>query len=469
MTIVYILLGLIGLSIVVTVHEAGHFFAAKAVGVTVEVFSIGMGPKIFGFKPKNSTTEYRLSLFPIGGFCKMKGEEAFRDAIDKKLPEIELIEGSFFAAATWKRIIISVAGPLANLLFSFIVITCIWFFGFSVESFGNKIILVSDIERTKQTIALAVNPESAQTEITSYPSDIALLKSGDKIVAVNGKATDYYVQLQEAIVTKPNEKLNLSVLRGTETLELTVSPKLNPDTGAGLIGIYAFIEPVLEGVKEDSIAMQKGFAKGDILLSINGFPVQNAVDISSILSQSLSKADFVVRRGETDLTINVIGSKDLDTIAQGFEWKTYSYVEKSKPGEILLTGLKETYNTVMLSFKSLGLLFSGVNLSKAISGPIGITSMTGEVAVTSFSAGIGKGLSTTFNFLSFISIALFIMNLLPIPVLDGGQVVLALIESIKRKPLKPIFIARYQTVGAVLVLALFVFSTFNDVAKFFIQ
>ena len=118
-----VLIGLIGLSIVVIVHEFGHFVAARAMGVEVETFSIGWGPRLFGFKRHG--TEWRISAFPIGGFCKMKGEEDFKAALEKKLPYIPTEKGSFYGSSPWKRILILVAGPLFNVVFAVLLFSIV--------------------------------------------------------------------------------------------------------------------------------------------------------------------------------------------------------------------------------------------------------------------------------------------------------------------------------------------------------
>ncbi|MBL8968297.1 MAG: site-2 protease family protein, partial [Spirochaetaceae bacterium] len=183
--ILTIFLGLVGLGLVVLVHELGHFAAARAVGVEVEAFSIGWGPKLFSWK--RSRTEWRLSAFPIGGYCRMKGEEAFRQALADKSESIPRDPGTFYGASPLRRILISVSGPVANVLFAAVVAIAVAAVGYSVPSYDNRIVLASEF-------SLDGKPAP-----TGLPADLAGLKSGDRVVAIDGKPVRDYADLQEAI------------------------------------------------------------------------------------------------------------------------------------------------------------------------------------------------------------------------------------------------------------------------------
>ncbi|MDR0388650.1 MAG: site-2 protease family protein, partial [Spirochaetaceae bacterium] len=171
-TILKIILGLAGLGVVVLVHELGHFIAARLLGIEVEAFSIGWGRPIL--RKKIGAVEYRIGLFPLGGYCKMKGEVEFQSGASA--PEPSRAPGSFFGAKPWRRIIVSAAGPLANVVFAALVFMLIWGAGFEIRSPDNRIVLVSEI-----------TPEER------YPADEAGLKTGDRIVEIAGKPiTNYY-------------------------------------------------------------------------------------------------------------------------------------------------------------------------------------------------------------------------------------------------------------------------------------
>jgi regulator of sigma E protease len=433
--IISILLGILGLGIVILVHETGHFFAARAAGIEVETFSIGWGPKLLSWK--RGKTEYRVSAFPIGGYCKMKGEHVLREAWQSGKDTIPKEPGSFFSAEPWKRIAVSVAGPAANLFFAVVVLSIIWLAGFEIQTYSNKIIPL-------------------EGEVP-YPAERAGLQEGDRIVELDGKEVRHYRDLREIISASADETISLTFQRGERLYESEITPEMDPSTGIGKIGVYAWIDPVIGSVVEGSSADQAGLRGGDRILRANGKEIRHTVDFIALMEPPPDTLTLELLRGGEELTAEV-GPE----IGITFEALTYRS-PRIGPLRAIGKGAAETASTMALTVKSIGLLFRGVNLRESLSGPIRITYYVGEVASQSFRAGIGSGFSNMFRFLSLLSVAIFFMNLLPIPALDGGMVLLFLIEIIRGKSLKPKVIYRYQSIGITLILALFLFATFNDV------
>lgn len=447
--VVDILIGLIGLGIVIFVHEAGHFVAAKVSGIGVEAFSIGWGKKLVAFNYKG--TEYRISVLPVGGYCKMKGEEFLRSAIENGDESIKQEPGSLFSVSPWKRIFTYASGPLANLLFSVVVMSFVWLLGFSVQSVGNRIILLTDY------------PSLAQAK--SYPATLAGLETGDRIVAVDGKPVRNFQDLEADVAPYPNQTLRLTVLRNGETRYINVTPELDKSTGAGVIGVTAWVDPVIGNVAKGSAAYIAGLKAGDTILSANGKTIANTVDYSALLKSEPNMLRMTYlqdgKREQTTLVPSYSGSSPPST---GISFKTKSYW--SQAGSLfgaVRKGVDETVNTLSLTVRSLGLLVRGVNLQQAVSGPIRITYYVGEIASQGFSLGFGEGLSSLFRFLSILSVALFFMNLLPIPALDGGLILIAIGELISGRSVRPRFFYRYQVVGFTLIFMLIILTTFNDV------
>jgi regulator of sigma E protease len=449
-----IITGLIGLGIVVFVHELGHFIAAKLAGIEVEVFSLGWGRKILSFT-KNGT-EYRISLFPIGGFCKMKGDEAVKRAWENKEKKFQHEKGSFFSASPIQRIFVAVSGPFMNVFFSVVILTIIWFAGFSVPTFGNKLILESDYPLTISD---------------SYPASEAGLQTGDRIVEINGKKIEYYKDIQTIIATSPEEKLFCTVIRGNTKKNIVLIPELDPDSGAGRIGVYAWVDPVIETVRKDSSAYIAGIESGDVLTSVSGVPVNHTLDFISAFMSKPQAVDITVYRENRSVHLKLFPHYDDNGNPEiGVSFKPIIYkTPKLNIFSAFVKGITETGNTIGLTFKSLGLLFRGINLSNAVSGPIRITYYMGEIASSGFKLGIGQGLISLFNFLSFISIALFVMQLIPIPALDGGQILLFIIEFLTRRPIRPRLFFRYQIIGFSLIFMLLIFATMNDLVFLFKQ
>ncbi|MBQ1984200.1 MAG: RIP metalloprotease RseP, partial [Spirochaetaceae bacterium] len=280
--------------------------------------------------------------------------------------------------------------------------------------------------------------------------------------------TDIY----EAISVSANQEIDLTIERNKEIFDVKITPSLNKETGAGVLGIISWTDPVIDLIEENSPAQNAGLQVGDLILKINDSSIKNTVDYNKAI-EDLDKFSMTVLRNGQEFFIPEVepriikADKDENsqkaTVGIGFhaekiKTKTYSFFPA------IGNGFKEAVNTTWLSLKSLALLFQGVDLTKAVSGPLRITVMLGDTAKTGFSAGFSTGIVTVFNFLAIISISLFIMNLLPIPILDGGLILFALIEAITKKQISPRIQYYVQFVGIAFILILFTFAMFGDIS-----
>lgn len=444
MTIIY---GLIGLGFIVFIHELGHFITAKICGVTVESFSIGMGPILLHKTIKG--TDYRLSLIPLGGYCGMKGQKDFQVALDEKLESITGDKDSFYGIHPLKRVIIAFSGPFFNFIFAAIAFMIISMIGYSYYTSENKIILANEVYPEMESIA-----------------EKAGLQTGDKILSVNDKETPYFTDIYEAISISANKKTDLQVQRDSEIFNIEVTPSLNKETGAGVLGIVSWTNPLINSIGKNSIAEKVGLKEQDLILQINDDIIKNTADYNNAI-QKYNNFSMKVLRDNNEIIIENIElnpqKEDKTTLGITFytekvKSKTYSFFPA------IINGFVEAGKTTALTFKSLGLLFQGVDLTKAVSGPLRITVMLGDTAKAGFSAGFSTGIVTVFNFLAIISISLFIMNLLPIPILDGGLILFALIEAITKKQISPKIQYYVQFIGVGLILVLFVFAMFGDIS-----
>ena len=446
MLIIKVILGLFGLGIVVFVHELGHFLAARLTGIDVDAFSIGWGNPIL--KKKIGAVEYRLGMFPIGGYCKMKGETDYKEAWENMRNGIKPEAGSYLAAGPAARILVSFGGPFFNLIFAVILLSLLWGIGFEINTLGNRIILASEVTPGQQ-----------------YPADAAGLKTGDRIIEIAGREISYYHEVQENIALNPEKSLPITVDRDGKMLSLQVVPSLDKSSGAGKIGVYFWTDPVIENVREGSPAARLGFLPGDIIKSANGAAVSNSIDFMKVMEEQ--PENLVIEYERNGLRRHAeFNHEDLKG-ELGFSWTSIHYrtPNLSFPAAVA-KGARESYKTLAVSIKSLKLLFMGIDLTQAVSGPVRITYMMGDMAAQSFGQGLGAGLRSLADFVALISIALCVMNLLPLPILDGGMIVLFFVELIRRKPAHPRAISVFQTCGMVIIFGLMIFALFGDILYF---
>lgn len=361
------LYGLLCLFFLILFHEFGHFLAAKLFGVKVESFSIGFGPILI--HKKIHGTDYRISLFPLGGYCGMKGEKDFQNAIEAKLPQIEGEKDSLYGIHPLKRALIGFAGPFFNFIFAFIAYSLISGIGYKYYTYSNSILI--------------------NENITSSVAKDAGLESGDIITSINGKVTNDFSDLIQEISVRPDEDLILTVDRNGQNLSFNLHSEMDKATGSGKIGI--------------------------------------AADTSKILEKESKKYSFFPALGH---------------------------------------GFLESCNSVILTIKSICLLFKGVDLDNAVSGPARVTEMLGTTVKEGFSAGLKQGLIALLSLMAIISISLFIMNLLPIPILDGGLILIAIIEFVFHKKINPKIQYYIQFIGLAFIALLFIIGLQGDIKYF---
>ncbi|MDR2471004.1 MAG: site-2 protease family protein, partial [Treponema sp.] len=361
------------------------------------------------------------------------------------------VPGTFFGAPPWKRIAVAFAGPFCNFIFAVIVLSVIWGRGVEIETLENRIVLLADIDGG------------------SYPSDQSGLQSGDRIIEIRGHPAATYRDIQENIALNPGEDLPVTVIRDGETLRLVVRPKLDRD-GAARIGVYHWTEPEARAVRPGSPADRAGLRAGDRITAVNGEDLPYTAALLRIFRSS--QPDRFTVRYERNGTA---GTADLSGVDysrgfpdMGIEYPTVRFTTPAlSPPAALAAGAAEAAKTFALSVKGLSLLFrKDVDLTEALSGPARITYMVGDIAALGFEKSVTTGFGAAANFLALISIALCFMNLLPLPVLDGGMIVLFLAELIRRRPLHPKVVSVFQTAGAVIIFGLMIFAVFNDILFF---
>ncbi len=443
------ILGLIGLGIMVTIHEFGHFFFARLFKVEVLSFSIGWGPKIFSKKSKKSGTEFRISILPLGGYCQMKGEAEFAESLKTKSKTITAEKGSLYYIKAWKRLLIAFAGPMFNLLSAIIIFIIIGFIGTTTYTASNKVI----------TIDSPIISENGEKQY--YPAYKAGIRTGDKIIKINDKEINYFSDIQEQIYPNGDKEVNVSVNRNGEIINLSLKPFFNKEYGNGVIGVYPWIETTISEIKKGSSSHIAGLKKGDTIVAVNNVSIKNSMEFYSQL-RTFNKANIRYTRDNIEYNTNIIYSTDEDSDI-GI---TFKLIKKESEALGFLGSISYGFTQPVKILKTyimgFGLL-SKVNLNTAVQGPIRMTGMIGETIIDGFSAGIKSGIVQTLTFIAIISIILFFMNLLPIPALDGGLIVLCIIEMIRRKPIPPKAIYIYQIIGFIFIMILIFLVMFNDI------
>ena len=395
-------------------------------------------------------------MFPIGGYCKFKGGSDiggndYKEAWELSKKGEKPPKGSFLGASPQARILTCFAGPFFNFIFAILLLSIIWGIGFEIPAVENKIVLRSEIEQI------------------IYPADEAGLKTGDRIIEINQKEVSYFHEIREILATNPNKDFSILVDRDGIIQNVFLTTTLDKSTGAGIIGISHWVYPVIGTIKEGSLAQQKGLLPGDKLISANGFPLKNTIDLEKIINQKPDYIDFEYERnGELNLVhLPKYENEDENKIEYdwGFSWLYTTY---HTPDYNLFTaigkGAQECWNFLVMTIKSLRLLFMGIDLTQAVSGPVRITYMMGDIATQSMGyGGFGTALRAFMNFIALISISLCIMNLLPLPIIDGGMILLYFVELIRKKPAHPKAISVFQGFGIFLIICLMVFAIFGDI------
>jgi regulator of sigma E protease len=423
--IITIILGILGLSILVIVHELGHLICARAAGIKVEAFSVGWGPKLIAFKWKD--IEWMISALPLGGYCKMAGEG--------RIALHELKEGDMYYGSAWRRLVAVIGGPLFSLAFAFLIAFGLGLTVSEVSATGNKII-VTDNTATQ-------------------------FRTGDEIIRINNKKIHEANDWMRIMAISARKTLNITVMRNGEPVSFREYIGLAP-TGQAIIPVQSWVEPVITGFAPGSAAEAAGFTTGDLITAINNQPVANAYSLARLIAAG----------NGAPLTISYLrdGEAFVKTVTPHFNEEYHIYqlgielsgAMKPLPFHKRLTyGISNFFYTLSLYMKSLSDLFHGAKISEAISGPIQTTYLIGQIAQNS----IGVDIRNIFSVLSFISLALGIMNLLPIPLLDGGLIVLYLIEWVRGKISGPTVMKAYQIAGVIFIGILFFFALKSDITS----
>ncbi len=434
------------LSVLVAFHEFGHFLMARWVGVRVLKFSIGFGPKLFG--RQIGDTEYLVSAVPLGGYVKLFGEEES----DATTPEEQ--RQSFTHQSLWSKVLIVFGGPGFNFLLAYLIFAGWLATGapLFVTSFAD---LTPDVE--------AMKPGS--------PAETAGLKVGDRILRVNEKEISSRAELFDAVAKSNGRPLTLDVRRGSQIKTLVVTPAALTiqDDGKDVTVYTLGIEetaPVITAVMPGSPAKDAGFKAGDRVVAIEGQAVHTWSQLTGLVKESPNRPLKVdVSRGGQVLTLTVtpalektvVNGKAVEIGKMGVSGPGRSLIRSSNPVLAVWHGLEATWGWTELTVVGIYKMIAGEISSKNIGGPLTIANISGEAG--------SQGMASVVFLIAILSINLGVLNLLPIPILDGGHLLFFLIEAVLRKPLGDRQRELAQQVGLLLLVFIMVFAFWNDIER----
>jgi regulator of sigma E protease len=422
------------IGVMVLIHELGHFLAARYFDVKVETFSIGFGPRLFGFR--RGETDYRISALPVGGYVKMAGENPGDPTGDPR---------DLVAKPRWQRIIIAVMGPAFNILLALAL-------------------PIGLFMMHHERLAVDFEPAVVGHIVENSPAAKAGVEVGDRIVAVDGEETPTWETVHLAELHATNKTVPVALVRNGERIELAVTLTAD-ERGVGVAGWAEQAKVRLGPINSGSPAERAGIKADDLLVSVNGVEIRSPARVPELIQQNAGKqARVVVRRGAGEIAVDV--TPEAKTNEKG-ESVWMIGVQLNPEYERIATqlgfadacreSLEWNRRNATLIFSFIGGMIEQRMSPKSLEGPIGIARLSGQAA--------RSGAPTLIQLMAMISLNLGIFNLLPIPILDGGVITLLLLESVMRRDLSMAVKERIVQVGLVFILLLFVFVMYNDILK----
>ncbi len=417
------------------IHEMGHFLAAKSFGVRVLVFSLGFGKTLLHLK--HGDTDYRISALPFGGYVKMAGD----DPSEVRQGD----HGEFLSQPRWRRFVIVVMGPAMNVLLAVVLLTGLYKFHFQRPAYLDQPARVGEVD-------------------PSSPAARADIHPGDLILRLGSLEAPKWEDVDFKVLTSVNEAIPLELNRDGQILNTSIMPLAKGPNRVGYVGWDPMAPGILEMVEPGLPASKAGLKPGDEIVEIDGHKVLYFPSVAAAIQTGNGKpVTFDINRGGKEFQVTVqptygelMGEKRWRV---GFSFH-YGMVVRHLPwGQALNASLDDNARNCLATFDVLGKILTRRMSARSLSGPIGIAQLSGEA----YRAGIPELLLLV----SFISLQLGIFNLLPIPVLDGGVILLLLVEGLIRRDLSLEVKERFVQVGIVFLLLLAAFVMYNDLVKTF--
>ena len=418
------------LGVLIFVHELGHFLAARRIGVRVLTFSLGFGPKLLKFR--RGDTEYCISAIPLGGYVKMAGENP-EDARTGASDE-------FLSKSKWQRFQVLIMGPVMNLALALVVMAFVLYQGADVPAFTQQQVVVGTVE-------------------ADSPAQKAGILPGDHITQVGTVAVETWEEFGLETVTKANRPVKLTIIRGGKTMEVEVVPVAVGKYEEGVTGVIPPLRPQVASVQPGEPAEAAGLRSGDVILSVNGEkPIVHARVIEIIRANENKPLQFEIQRDGSTQMLTVTPKKTADLVRIGAQIRELE-VRIVQPNllEAFKLSAQRNYDWAKLIVRTLAGLFTRDTPVKQLMGPVAIAGLSGEAAQA--------GWIQLFSLMAMISLNLGLLNLMPIPVLDGGHITILALEGLSRRDFSMKVKEKMLLGGFVLLLMLMVTVIYNDLAR----
>jgi regulator of sigma E protease len=427
---VWWLLVLIG--VMILIHELGHYWAARFFDVRVDAFSFGFGPRLFGFR--RGETDFRFSLILFGGYVKMAGEQPGDEAASDPR--------AFLAKPRWQRLIIAFAGPFMNVVLAVGLLTGMFMFRYP-------------------KIPTVHSPEIGYVEPNSAAAK-AGVHEGDRIVQIDNQANPTWEDVRFKEVGSPNRSIPIAVERDGKRELLTVTPVLDEKGGGGVAGWDDAMNIRISDVFPNMEAAKAGLQRGDIVVSVNGTPVKSIIKLHEVIRDAGGKpVQLVYSREDKQHSIQITPVKtNMDGQERwmiGVSLEPQYVITRLPLPEALRESVRQNYRSAGLIYKFLQGIVERRMSARSLEGPIRIAQLSGEAA--------REGLMAFVALMAMVSLNLAIFNLLPIPILDGGVILLLIIEMVLRRDLSLQFKETIFKLGFVFLMAVVVFVLYNDITK----
>lgn len=415
------------LGVIIFVHEWGHLMVAKAFGVKVLTFSLGFGKSLWS--TTRGETEYRISALPLGGYVRLGGESTEEATGDPR---------EFLSKPRWQRILVYLAGPVMNIILAVLIFALLFMVGIEVPNLSSIPSLVGEV---------AENSSAAGAGI----------QRGDRIVAVQGKPVSSWQDVGFTFLTSPERPVQLTLDRAGRRFDATVTPARIPREELGdSAGIFPAVRPQVISVLEGSPAATAGFKAGDEIRAVDGRPVADRSDFVPYVKERPGQRIQVqvVRNGRL-VTLPVVPRDANGAVQIGVN---LGFFQRYPPGRAFAESVRYNVQIVRETFRVIGKIFSReISAKGALAGPIEIAAQSGAAA--------RRGLKDLFHLMGFISISIAILNLMPIPILDGGQISILMVEGLIRRDLPLKLKEGIAQVGFVMILLLMFMVLWFDLSK----